>query len=432
MISYPRASARIGDFKKGVIVRQDPKTIDLGYEPGGLLEVPDQPGHWILHMGPQHPATHTTIHLVLELDGERIVKAVPHIGYLHSGFEKLGEYHTFDQYVTVCDRMNYVSPMANDLAWHHTIEKLMGIEITPRCKYIRTIIAEMARIQDHCLSVGELALEMGAFTAFLYLFNEREFLMDCLEHLCGARFTNSWTRIGGAMSDISAGWVERMRKFCGHFPQVLAETHKLLTRNRIFWERSKNVAVMGQEDASNWGWTGPIARASGITRDLRKDEPYLAYGELDFDVAVATGGDVLARYLVRMEEMSQAVRIISSALENIPPGSINVDRELKTILPDKAEVYGSIEGLITHFEILMPNRLPITPVAEVYGAQETANGELGFYLVSQGVARAWRVKVRSPSLIHLQAAGHLLRGHTISEVVVALSSLNIIAAELDR
>ena len=400
--------------------------------PVQLEREPGSPDHWVLNFGPQHPATHTTIHLVLELDGERILNVTPHIGYLHSGFEKLAEHHTYDQYVTVTDRMNYISPMANNIAWHGAVEKLLGIEITPRCKYVRTILAEMARIQDHLLCIAEVSLDVGAMTVFVLAFNEREIIMDLFEQLCGARFTTSWTRVGGAISDIPDGWIEGVRRCCKEIPPAIEDCRKLLNRNRIFIDRTKNVAVLSRDEAINCGWTGPVARASGIERDLRKDEPYLAYSDLDFQIPVAQGGDAHCRYLVRMEEMEQSLKIMKQAVENIPSGDINVNSDTKVHLPDKSEVYGSIEGLIHQFEGVMDNRGYTMPTAEVYAAQETPNGELGYYIVADGSFRPWRVKTRGPSFAHLSSIARLLRGHTISEVVIALPGLNIIAAELDR
>lgn len=410
----------------------EPETIEQIAQPATLERVPGTGDRYVLNFGPQHPATHTTIHLVLELDGERIVTCTPHIGYLHSGFEKLAEHHTYNQYVTVTDRMNYISPIANNIAWHTAVEKLIGIEITERCKYARTLIAEMARLQDHLLCVGEATLEVGAMTAFVLLFNIREPIMDLFESLCGARFTTSWTRTGGAMADIPDGWFDGVRAMCEKLTQTIDECHTLLTRNPIFMERTCDVGVLTTKEAINFGWTGPVARASGVVRDLRKDEPYLAYPEMDFKVALASTGDVYGRYLVRMEEMVQSRNIILQAIEKIPDGEMNVDSDLKVAQANKAEVYGSIEGVIHHFESVMPNRGFITPVSEVYSAQETPNGELGFYLVSDGTSQAFRAKTRGPSFLHLQAIAKLLEGHTISEVVVTLSSLNIIAAELDR
>jgi len=407
----------------------------------GLLEGPGHRELWCLNFGPQHPATHTTLRLVLELDGETVVACTPHIGYLHSGFEKLGEHLDYNQYVTITDRMNYISPMANNIAWHHTCEKLFGIEITPRCKAIRTIIAELARIQDHLLCVGAAALDLGAFTAFLYGFNEREWINDLFEEVCGARFTTSYTRVGGLMFDIPPEWPRHVKEFLARLPRAISDLENLLNRNRLFIERTKGIGYMSRDDAISWGWTGPLARASGVRRDLRKDEPYLCYADnwdgkgssgVSFQVPIATGGDVLARYLVRIEEIKQAAGIIHQLIDNIPPGPVNVLPNDKVTLPDKREVYFSIEGLIHHFELIMTNRGFTPPVGEVYGANETANGELGFYLVSDGGRCAYRARCRPPSLVHFQAFEHLIVGHQISDVVAVLGSLNIIAAELDR
>ncbi len=404
---------------------------------------PEEPGGdlWTLNFGPQHPATHTTLRLVLELDGERVLRATPHIGYLHSGFEKLGEHLNYNQYVVVTDRMNYVSPMANNLAWHHACERLFDIEITPRCKVIRTICAELARIQDHLLCVGAAALDLGALTAFLYGFNEREMIYDLFEEICGARFTVSYTRVGGLMQDIPAEWPAHVKAFCKHLPTAIADLESLLNRNRIFIERTKGVGVIGREDAINWGVTGPLARSAGVRRDLRKDEPYLCYADnwdgkgasaVQFKVPISTGGDVLARYLVRLEEIKQSLAILAQLIDSIPAGPINVLPDDKKALPDKREVYFSIEGLIHHFETIMTNRGFTPPVGEAYGCQETANGELGFYLVSDGGNCAYRARCRPPSFINYQCFPKLVEGHQISDVVAILGSLNIIAAELDR
>jgi NADH-quinone oxidoreductase subunit D len=402
-------------------------------EPGGDL--------WTINFGPQHPATHTTLRLVMELDGERVVSCVPHIGYLHSGFEKLGEHLDYNQYVVVTDRMNYVSPMANNIAWHMACEKLFGIEITPRCKAIRTIIAELARIQDHLLAVGASALDLGAFTAFVYGFNEREMIYDLFERICGARFTTSYTRVGGLMQDMPAEWPDGVKAFTAKLPKALDDVESLLTRNRIFIERTHGIGYMSESDAINWGWTGPVARASGVRRDLRKDEPYLCYADnwdgkgssgVRFKVPISHDGDVYARYLVRLEEMRQSLSIIHQLVDNIPPGSVDVLPDEKITLPSKSEVYFSIEGLIHHFEQLMTNRGFRPPVGEVYSANETANGELGFYLASDGGNRPYRARCRPPCFLLFQAFSDLVVGHQISDVVAVLGSLNIIAAELDR
>jgi NADH-quinone oxidoreductase subunit D len=397
-----------------------------------LDETADQEALWTLNFGPQHPATHTTLRLVLTLDGETVVKAVPDIGYLHSGFEKLGEDLDYNQYVTIVDRMNYISPVANEIAWHHAVEKLMGIEITPRCKYIRTIFSELMRLHDHLLNVGAAALDLGAFTAFLYAFYQRELIYDICEFASGQRFHPSYTRVGGLMADLDEPTIAKIKSFVAGFPKTHADLTRLLNRNRIFIDRTKDIGVLSREDAINWSCTGPIARASGVVRDLRKDEPYLAYSDLDFQVICATKGDCYTRYLVRMEEMLESLKIVHQALENLPAGPINVDIDSRAILPDKPATYRSIEGLIQHFELIMTNRQWKTPVDEVYGAVESPNGELGFYVVADGSGKPYRCRTRPPSYIHFAVFPLLIVGHQISDVVAVLGSLNIIAAELDR
>lgn len=387
---------------------------------------------WTLNFGPQHPATHTTLRLILTLDGETVVKAVPDIGYLHSGFEKLGEDLNYNQYVTVVDRMNYLSPVANEIAWHHTVEKLLGIELTPRCKYLRTIFSELMRIHDHLLNVGAAALDLGAFTAFLYAFNQRELIYDICESASGQRYHPSYTRVGGLMYDVGDDFIRMVREFVKAFSKAHGDVSRLLNRNRIFIDRMRGIGVLSKEEAINRSVTGPLARASGVVRDLRKDEPYLAFKELDFKVVCATEGDCYARYQVRMEEMLESIKIIHQAIENLPSGPVNVDAESKVVMPDQLSAYRSIESLIQHFELVMPNRGFTAPVDEVYGAIESPNGELGFYIVSDGTEKAYRARTRPPSLIHFSIFPHLMVGHLLSDLVVILGSLNIIAAELDR
>ena len=400
-------------------------------------DAPEQEYLWTLNFGPQHPATHTTLRLVLTLDGERVVKAVPDIGYLHSGFEKLGEDLTYNQYVTIVDRMNYISPIANEISWFHAVEKLLGIEITPRCSYVRTIFAELMRIHDHLLNVGTVALDLGAFTGFLYAFNQRERINDICELASGQRFHSSYCRVGGVMFDVADEWVSKVREFVAGLPKAHAEIHRLLTRNRIFMDRTRGIGALSKADAINLSVTGPLARASGVVRDLRKDEPYLAYPDLDFNVICSKDGDCYARYLVRMDEILESLKIIEQALGNIPDGPINVGLDVdavegKATLPNKADVYRSIEGLIRHFEVVMPNRGFPTPCEEVYAATESPNGELGFYIVGDGTAKPYRVRTRPPSFIHFAIFPHIIAGHQLSDVVAVLGSLNIIAAELDR
>jgi len=395
-------------------------------------ETPDKDFLYTLNFGPQHPATHTTLRLILTLDGETIIRAVPDIGYLHSGFEKLGEDLDFNQYVTIVDRMNYISPIANEVAWHHVVEKLLGIELTPRAKYLRVIFAEIARISDHLLNVGAAALDLGALTAFLYGFYQREKCYDIYETASGQRFHPSYTRVGGFSADVTDAWIAQVRDFVKNFHKAHNDIRKLLNKNRIFIDRTKGIGVLSKEDAINMSVTGPLARASGVVRDLRKDEPYLAYSDFDFKVVCAKEGDCLARYMVRMGEMLESIKIVEQAIENLPAGAVNVDIESKAIVPDKSATYRSIEGLIQHFELFMTNRQWETPVEEVYGANETANGELGFYIVGDGSGRAYRARTRPPSFIHFAIFPYLIEGHMISDVPAVLGSLNIIAAELDR
>ncbi len=404
-------------------------------------EVPDR---WILNFGPQHPATHTTLRLVLELDGERVVRAVPHIGYLHSGFEKLGEHHDYNQYVCTVSRMDYVSPIVNNIAWHHVVEKLLDIDLTPRCKVIRTILAELGRIQNHLLCVGAAALDLGAFTGFLYGFNEREHIYDIMDFVSGQRFHPDYTRVGGLMNDLPCEktFREMVRNFIDvRMPKAIGDLETLLNRNRIFIDRVVDVGVISGEEATAWSLTGPMARASGVRCDLRKDNPYLCYADnwdgqgaeaVEFDVAIATGGDCLCRYLVRLEEIKQSCRIIDQLIDHLPGGEVDALPEGKSTIPAKGDVYGSIESMIQQFEIFMTNRGWETPVGECYGAIEGPNGELGFYIVADGGPRPWRASTRPPSFINFQVLPLLFEGHMLADLVAVLGSLNIIAAELDR
>ncbi len=404
----------------------------------------DTGDRWVLNFGPQHPATHTTLRLVLELDGERVARCTPHIGYLHSGFEKLGEHLDYNQYVTIVSRMNYLSPIANDICWHHAVETVFGIDITPRCKAVRTIMAELARIQDHLLCVGAAALDLGAITGFLYAFNPREKVYDICDFISGQRFHPDWTRVGGAMMDLPDE--DMFKRLVTDFirddlPRALADLEGLVLRNKIFYDRTVGIGTFSEEDAIAWSLSGPLARASGVRRDLRKDEPYLCYKEnwdgqgapaVTFKVPVAEAGDCYARFQVRLEEIRQSVGIIEQLIDRIPGGPMNAFTDSKAVKPPKSEVYGSIEGLIQHFELIMTNRGWEPPIAEGYGANETANGELGYFVVADGSPRAWRVKTRPPSFINYQTMPKMLEGHMLPDLVAVLGSLNIVAAELDR
>src|SRR3989440_91500 len=425
--------ARLPGPSPGMEGRSMPYTLEQATPellPGG--ENGDGENRWTLNFGPQHPATHTTLRLVLELDGERVIAVTPHIGYLHSGFEKLGEHLNYNQYVTIVDRMDYSAPIYNELAWHGATEKLMGIDLTPRCKVLRTIAGELGRIQSHLLTIGAAGLDLGAFTAFLYGFNERERIYDIVEYMSGQRFHTSWTRVGGLNMDLPDEDVfKRMVKdFVNNaMPKAADDVAKLLNKNRIFIDRTKGVGVMSREEAIAWSFTGPMARASGIARDVRKDEPYLCFEDnwddqgapaVDFKVPIMNTGDVYARYLVRLEEMQQSMHIIRQLIDNIPKGPVNVSPEGKEVLPPKDQVYSSIEGLIQHFELVMTNRGFAAPKGEVYGCIESANGELGYYIVSDGANVPWRARTRPPCYINYQTFPKLIEGHMVSDVVAGL------------
>jgi NADH-quinone oxidoreductase subunit D len=398
---------------------------------------------WVLNFGPQHPATHTTLRLVLELDGERIARCTPHIGYLHSGFEKLGEHLDYNQYVTIVSRMDYLSPIANDICWHHAVEHLFGIEITPRCKVLRTIMAEFARIQNHLLCVGAAGLDLGALTGFLFAFNPREKIYDICDYISGQRFHPDWTRVGGLMRDLidESIFIKLCKDTCEDVLQAVGELEGLLNKNRIFIDRTVGVGTISKEDAIAWSLTGPMARGSGVVRDLRKDFPYLCYKDnwdgdgakgVEFKVPIAHEGDAYARFRVRVEEIKQSVSIIRQLIDTIPGGPVDAFSDSKMVKPPKNEVYGSIEGLIQHFELIMSNRGWKAPIAEAYGAIETANGELGYYIVSDGGPRPWRVKTRPPCFINYSTMAKLTEGHMVSDIVAVLGSINVVAAELDR
>ena len=384
-----------------------------------------------MNLGPSHNATHGTLRTVMELDGERVVQAVPELGFLHTGFEKLGENRHWNDFITLTDRTNYLSPMANNFGYAMAVERLLGIEIPPRAQYLRVIFAEMARISDHMLSLGTMALDLGAFTAFLYGFKMREVLYDIFEAVTGARFTVSYARVGGLACDVPADFGAMCRDFLERCPVAINDMAELLDKNRIFQDRTRGVGVISKEDAVSWCITGPCIRASGIAHDLRQARPYSSYGDFTFDVPVGENGDVYDRYLVRMEEMRQSLRIIEQAVARLPGGPIMTDDE-RVALPSKDKVYGSIEGLIYHFKQIMDHHGFHPPRGEAYGAAEAPNGELGYYVVSDGGICPYRVHIRPPSLLHYQIFPHLMRGRLLSDAVAVLGSLNVIAGELDR
>jgi NADH-quinone oxidoreductase subunit D len=340
--------------------------------------------------------------------------------------------------------MDYLSPIANDIAWHGAVEHLFGIEITPRCKVLRTIMAEMARIQNHLLCVGAAGLDLNAFTGFIYAFNVREDIYDLVDYISGQRFHPDWTRVGGLMQEIPDD--ETFKKLVKtlireKIPQAVADLENLLNRNRIFMDRTQGIGVLTHDEAIAWSTTGPMARASGVKRDLRKDFPYLCYADnwdgqgaeaVKFQVPITTGGDAYCRYLVRVEELKQSIKIIEQLIDRIPPGPTDVFADAKMAKPNKKEVYGSIEGLIHHFEIIMTNRGWKAPIAELYSAQESANGELGYFIVADGGPRPWRVRVRPPCFINYQLMAKLSEGHMLADIPAVIGSINVVAAELDR
>lgn len=384
-----------------------------------------------LNFGPQHPATHGTLHVEVDLDGETIVRARPHLGYLHTGFEKLGEHMHYNQFVTVTDRMNYLSPLSNNFGYVLAVEKLFGVRVPKRCEYIRVILAELSRIADHMVWLGTASMDLGAFTVFLYAFKQREILYSIFELTTGARLTTSYARVGGLADDLPDGFASAVNSFLKQFLPAMDEIDALLTRNRIFMDRTQGVGPVSQEEAINYGLTGPCLRATGFDWDIRKAEPYSSYEDFDFYVPVGHTGDSYDRYRVRMDEVRQSVRIIRQGLDNLPEGPVNVD-DYKLALPGKQDTYGNIEGLIHHFKIIMDEHGLPSPVGEVYSSTEAPNGELGFYIVSDGTGEAYRIRIRPPSLLHYQILGPLIEGTMISDIPAILGSLNVIAGELDR
>ena len=383
----------------------------------------------ILNVGPSHPTTHGVLRVVLELDGEVIVNARPEVGYLHRGDEKIAENMTYNQFVPYTDRLDYLAPLANNVAYVLAIEKLMGLQVPARCQFIRVICCEMARIASHLVGVGCAALDVGAMTVFLYTFTERERLCVLMEKLTGARLTNSYTRVGGVARDIPPNWAGELKQFLDTFPKMIDEVDRLLTRNRIFIDRTQGVGVLPKDVAMDYGVTGPNLRGSGVEHDLRKAHPYLCYKELEFDVPVGTTGDCYDRYLVRMEEMRQSVRILKQALAKLPAGEINAP-DFKTVLPPKEQVLTKMEQLIHHFMVVTegPN---VPPGASYFGA-ENPKGELGFYIISRGGGVPWRLKIRAPSFSNLSVLPYLLRGHLIADITAVLGSLDFVMGECDR
>ncbi|MGE0277225.1 MAG: NADH dehydrogenase (quinone) subunit D [Nitrospiraceae bacterium] len=383
----------------------------------------------LLNMGPQHPSTHGVLRVVLELDGERIVKATPDLGYLHRGVEKLSEGLHYMQVIPHTDRLDYVCAMANNYAYVRAVEKLLCLKVPERAEYVRTIVAEMQRIIGHLFWLGTQALDIGAMTVFFWTFREREVLLDMFEKLCGARLTLNYYRIGGVDSDFTPDLVARLRAFLATFPDKVGEYDQLLMTNRIWIGRTKNVALISAEDAINFGLTGPTLRGSGVAYDIRKYEPYGAYDKVDWEVPVGKNGDTYDRYWVRMEELRQSSRIIKQCLDQMPDGPIMADVP-QVIPPPKAQVMRDMESLIHHFIIFTQGFKP--PKGETYCGTEAPKGELGFFIVSDGSPRPYRLKIRAPSFIHMGAFDHMARGYLISDVITIFGTYDIVMGECDR
>ena len=385
----------------------------------------------ILNMGPSHPATHGVLRLVLELDGEIITKADPEIGYLHRGDEKIAENMTYNQFIPYTDRLDYLAPLANNVAYSLAVEKLLGIhdKLPERCQYIRVICCELARISAHLLGLGAFAMDVGALTVFLHTFTEREKIYNLIEALTGARFTTTYTRIGGLSRDLPEGWTDELAKFTQEISVAIGEADKLLTRNKIFVDRTRDVGVISREDAIDFGLTGPNLRGSNMEYDLRKAHPYLVYDQLDFDVPYGEVGDCYDRYLVRMEEMRQSVRLLDQCLAKLPGGPINVD-DGKIILPDKQKVLSNMEELIHQFMLVTQGQ--DAPAGEVYFGAENPKGELGFYIFSKGGGVPYRLKIRAPSFANLSILSHTLPVYMSSVVAAILCARDFVMWECDR
>ncbi len=383
----------------------------------------------VLNMGPQHPATHGVLRLLVSLDGETVVNCVPELGYLHRGYEKLAESCSYHEFIPHTDRLDYLSPLANNVAYALAVEKLLHLEIPERGKYIRVIIAELARIQSHLLAIGALVMDIGAVTPFLWAIREREKILDLYDVICGARFTTSYTRIGGVAQDITDESLAGIRQFIDDFGANLDDMRNLVERNKIFIVRCEGIGHLSKEKCIELGLTGPLIRACGIERDIRRCEPYLVYDKLDFRVPTYTESDCLARYYVRVEELVESVKILRQCLDKIPSGPYNA-LESKKVLPKKDRIYTKMEELIHDFMIINFGVNP--PVGESYSAIEASKGELGFYIISDGSGHPWRMKIRSPSFCNLQSLPEMMRNCMISDTVVIIGSVDPVMGEADK
>jgi len=382
-----------------------------------------------VNMGPSHPATHGVLRIVLKLDGETVVKAVPHIGYLHRGMEKIAENRTYLQFLPYTDRMDYLAPLAANVGFSLAVEELLGVEVPPRCQAIRVLCCELARIGAHLVWLGTHALDMGAATVFFHTFRDREWHYDLIEDLTGARLTTSYTRVGGVTHDADRKWLADLRRFVDEFPRRVDEYESLLTKNAIWLKRTQGVGVIRSQDALSHGMTGPSLRATGIEYDLRKKRPYSGYQNYDFEIPTGTEGDVYDRYLVRLEEMRQSARILDQALRAMPEGPVNID-DPKIFLPEKKRVLTSMEELIHQFMIITEGFE--CPEGEVYHATEAPKGELGFYIISTGGRSPYRLRIRSPSFNNISTLPLLVEGGLIADVIANIASLDPVLGEVDR
>jgi NADH-quinone oxidoreductase subunit D len=413
----------MAELKKLVLGRKNIEDLDEEQElPSELMTV---------NMGPSHPAMHGTVRIVLTVDGERVVESDVQPGFLHRCFEKESEHATYTQIFPYTDRLNYISPMINNVGYAMAVEKLMGIgdQVPLRAQYIRVLVSEISRLTDHQTCVGASAMELGAFTPFLYLLKAREWLFELLEELSGARLTYSYVRIGGVASDLTDDFGERLTELLRKIEGVLGECEDMLTNNRIFRDRMEGVGELSAEEALGYGLTGPCLRACGVDYDVRKDHPYLVYDRLEFDVPIGTRGDCFDRYLVRLEEMRQTIRMLRQALRDIPPGPI-MAADPRVTLPPKKETYNTIEAMIRHFKHIMDGIK--VPPGEAYTWVEGGNGELGFFVVSDGTGRPWKCYCRAPSFINLSTISRTIRGHLISDIVPIFGMINMIGGECDK
>jgi NADH-quinone oxidoreductase subunit D len=383
----------------------------------------------ILNMGPQHPATHGVLRLLLRLDGETIVACVPELGYLHRGYEKMAENMSFYEFIPHTDRLDYLAPLSNNVAWALAVEKLVGIEAPPRAQYIRMLICELSRIASHLVAIGAFAMDVGAMTVLLWTFREREKILDIWDILCGARFTNTYTRIGGVANDIQPEALAKVNWFIDQFDDNLKECEQLLNKNRIFIERLDGVGIVSAQDAIDLGLTGPTLRGSGVEYDLRRAKPYLFYNDMDFNVITYKEGDCLARYFVRIDEARESAKMVRQILSKMPQGDVRLNSP-KKVLPNKAEVYTKMEELIQDFMIVNFGINP--PAGEIYSARDNPKGELGFYIVSKGEGHPWKCKIRSPSFCNCQGLPLMMKGHMVSDVVAIVGSIDPVMGEADK